>query len=258
MKRIRHERGWRAVAPTVFVLGLAALEVLARTETIPSLYFPPPSRVVAKLVEMAGNGELIEHLGATIRRILIGIVFGGVPGLLLGMLMGWSRRARIVVDPFVAAFHPVPKISSLPLIMIVFGIGFFSKALVIALSAFFPMLISAMAGVRQIHPVYFEAAQNSGAKKRHILSRVVFPGALPFILAGVRLALNTALSLSIAIELLLADRGLGSLIWLAWQTLRIEQLYAAITLTALLGIAFRAIVVLLQRRFVPWDEKART
>lgn len=254
----QNARALRAVAPVLFVAILGILEFLTRAEILPPLFFPPPSQVFARLVEMIGSGELGEHLTATVSRILIGFLAGGIPGMLLGMLMGWSQRVRTVVDPFVAAIHPVPKISLLPIIMIIFGIGFLSRTLVVAVSAFFPMLINAMAGVRQIHPVYFEAAQNCGASRRQILRKVVFPGALPFVLAGVRLALNTALSLTVAIELLMSDKGLGSLIWMAWQTLRIKDLYAAITIAALLGIAIRLFVQLLQSRLVQWQVKTQT
>ena len=246
------------LSPAIFVIAIACLELATRKEILPPLFFPPPSVVAKTLYRMMATGELAGHLGATVGRLLTGFVAGGLPGMILGLLMGWSSGVRRVLDPFVAAFHPVPKISSLPIIMIIFGIGLLSKTIVIAVAAFFPMLINSMSGVREIHPIYFEAAANCGAGKWQLLRRVILPGSLPFVLAGVRLGLNSALSLSLAVELLLADRGIGAMIWMAWQTLRIEELYASIVTAAAVGIAIRLTVVLLLHRFVPWHANTRS
>jgi NitT/TauT family transport system permease protein len=209
--------------------------------------------VALTLGELLVSGKLAEHLAATLSRVALGCVLGGVPGLVLGLFMGWSRPLRVVVDPFVAAAHPVPKIAILPLVMIVLGIGELSRVVVVAVAAFFPMVISAMAGVRQISPVQFEVAENYGAGLVKVFTRVVLPGSLPLVLAGVRLAFNTALLITIALELVTAQRGLGAMVWLAWQTLRVEELYASVALIATLGIVVSLLLQHLTRRLVPWQ-----
>ena len=135
----------------------------------------------------------------------------------------------------------------------VFGIGDGSKVVVIAVSAFFPMLISAMAGVRQISPIHFEVARSCGASRTKILTRVVLPGSLRLLIAGTRLALNTALLLTMAVELVLTQNGLGSMIWMAWQTLRVEQLYASLIVVSALGFLYNALLARLADRLVPWQ-----
>ncbi|MFH1680972.1 MAG: ABC transporter permease, partial [Candidatus Eisenbacteria bacterium] len=228
-------------------------EVLSRLEILPPLFFPPPSSVAIALGKMFVSGELGRHLEGTLSRVALGFLLGGIPGFFLGMWMGWSRGARRVLDPLVAALHPVPKISILPIIMIVLGIGAASRIFVVGVAAFFPMLINTMEGVRQIHPIYFEVARNYGGGPLQILWRVVVPGSLPFVLAGIRLALNVALGLTIAVELVAAENGIGSMIWLAWQTLRVEDLYAGVVLAAVIGIGIRLLVQFLAARFVPWQ-----
>jgi NitT/TauT family transport system permease protein len=241
------------VTVALFAVAVGAWEALCRLGALPRLFFPPPSAVAVTLQRLLASGELIQHLAATLSRVLLGFVLGGVPAYFIGVWMGWSPTARRLLDPFVAALHPVPKISMLPIIMIVLGVGATSRIFVVALSTFFPLLINTMAGVRQIHPIYFEVARNYGAGRSQLLRKVVAPGSLPFVLAGARLALNIGLSLTIAVELITAQKGIGSMIWLAWQTLRIEDLYAGVVMAAAIGIAVRVLIQLLTARFVPWQ-----
>ena len=182
-----------------------------------------------------------------------GALIGGAAGLSLGLLMGWSPRVRAIADPFVAAAHPIPKIAVLPLVLIIFGIGETSKIALIAVAAFFPMLINTMAGVRQIHPLHFEVAKNYGAGPWLVFRRVLWPGSLPLALAGARLALNTALVITVAVELLTARQGLGATIWLAWETMRTERLYVALLATAILGISFNLLLQFVAGRLAPWQ-----
>jgi NitT/TauT family transport system permease protein len=242
-----------ALTVGLFAVAIGTWEALSRLGVLPRFFFPPPSFIAVTLKELAVSGELLQHAGATISRVVFGFLMGGIPAYLIGMWMGCSPSARRLIDPFVAALHPVPKISMLPIIMIVLGVGATSRTFVIALSTFFPMLINTMAGVRQIHPIYFEVAKNYGARRFQVLRKVVIPGSLPFVLAGARVALNVALSLTIAVELITADDGIGTMIWLAWQTLRIEDVYAGVVMSAVIGIGIRAVIQFLSARLVPWQ-----
>ena len=244
----------RWIAVWIFILVLGIWEWLVRAGVMSALFFPAPSVVARKLGQWIGNGHIIPHLAATLSRVWIGFAVGGGCGLLLGIVMGWSRRIREVTNPFISAAHPIPKISILPLIMIVFGIGETSKVVVVAIAAFFPMVINTTAGISQIDHRYFEVVKNYGATTLKTIRRVVIPGSLPFILTGSRLALNTSLVISIAIELVSAQEGLGALIWLSWETLRTEELYASLAVTALLGIGINSLLSLLMKLIVPWQQ----
>lgn len=244
--------GERWIAAALAFVLLATWEIAVRAGFVRPMFFPPPTAIARTFIEGFRSGLLLEHLAATLARVFPGLVLGGAPGLLLGLMMGWSRRVRGVADPFVAAVHPVPKLALLPLFMVIFGIGEQSKILVVAAAAFFPMLLNGMAGVRQISPVHFEVARNYGASRMQMLTRVVLPGSLPMVLTGLRLAANIAFLSAIAVEIAAADTGLGALVWMSWEVLRVEQLYATLFLTGLLGVALNATLQWLGRRTVPW------
>jgi len=247
---------WRRLEPwlpAIFIgLGLALWELFSITGHLSALFFPAPSTIVTTLIQMMLSGKMAIHLQATVERLVVGFAFGGLAGLLLGLAMGWSPRLRQLVDPLIAAIHPIPKIAIFPLIMIIFGIGEASKIVAISIAAFFPMLINCMTGVRQLSPVYFEVAQNYRASPWKTFSRVIVPGSLPLILTGTRLAINMAMVIAIAVELLAAKEGLGVIIWFSWQTLRIEELYASLIVIALLGVGINLFLQYLSKRLTPW------
>lgn len=245
-----HLRSW--LPPLIVGCILIVWEWSVRSGRLSALFFPAPSVVVMTLVRLFRSGDLATHTRATLLRVVFGLVLGGVPGLLVGLAMGWWRPLREALDPLVAAVHPLPKIAVLPLIMIIFGIGESSKIVAVAVGTFFPMLINTMAGVRQISPIHFEVAKNYGASRFKVLTRVVIPGSLPLVLVGARLALNIALLFTIAVELVSAREGLGEMIWLAWQTLRTEELYASLAVIGALGISFNLLLQFFAKRLVPW------
>jgi len=251
LKRIRSEQA----APIAFVLIVVILwEWSARRGVISALFFPAPATIVSTLGKWLANGALRPHITATFMRLIVGGAAGSVVGLGIGLFMGWSRRLRRMLDPFIAAAHPLPKMAVLPLVMILFGIGETSKIALIAVSAFFPMVINTTAGVRQIPALYFEVAHNYRASALMIFRRVVIPGSLPMILTGLRLAVNIAFTITISVEIVTAQKGLGALIWLAWETLRTEELYAALVVIAALGIVMNWGVKHLTSWLLPWQE----
>jgi len=249
MKEYSHLK-WLTIAMIALVIIL--WEIGGRMGLISPLFFPKPSTIVQTLYKTIITGEILTDLGATFSRLSIGLLIGGSCGLLLGLVMGWSRPLQVVIDPIISALHPIPKLAIFPLILVVFGIGEASKIAIVAISTFFPMLINTMAGVRQISAIHFEVAENYGANRFHTFTHVVVPGSLPLILVGGRLALNTALVLTIAVELLTAREGLGAMIWLAWETFRTEELFASLIVIALLGFSFNRILSYMQKRFLPW------
>jgi NitT/TauT family transport system permease protein len=254
MDSIRLRKGReRWVAPLVAVGFLAAWETLSRGGVLSRVVFPPPTTIAAALRRLMVEGELLPNLGATLARLSAGFILGATPALLLGLAMGRSRRLRAAADPLIAAAHPIPKVAILPLLMILVGLNETSKVLLIALGAFFPVLISTMAGVREISPIHFEVAENYGAGHFKLFARVLLPGALPMVLAGARLGVNIALLLTITVEMFWLGHGLGSMIWMAGQTFRTEQTYAVLAVIAALGIIFNAALQWISRRLAPWQ-----
>ena len=241
----------------VVVLCLAAWELSARAGLVSAIFYPPPSSILEALARLLRSGALPTALLATVTRILAGFSCGGGAGLLLGLCMGWSAGLRIALDPLIAAAHPVPRIAMLPLILLVFGVGETSRVIMVAISAFFPLLINTTAGVRQLEPVHFEVARNFGARPLQVFSHIVLPGSLPSILTGIRLSLVSALRTTLAIELITSDEGLGHMLWFAWETFRTEDLYASLVVIAALGFGMNLMLERATRGFMPWRPETR-
>jgi len=253
----RRLRRLRWAAPLVALALLALWELAARRSWIPTLFYPAPTVILGAVAQLVASGELAQHLAATLGRMAAAFVWGGGSGLVLGLALGWWPSLRAVVDPFVSALHPVPRMALLPLVLLLFGISFFSKTLVVAIATFFPMVINTMSGVLQLDPNYHDVARLYRASRWRVFARVVLPGSLPMILTGARLALVRALGATIGLELITAESGLGSLLYFAWQTYRTEALFATVFVIAALGYGFRAVLDALATRLVPWQGDRR-
>jgi len=156
-----------------------------------------------------------------------------------------------------SAIYVLPKIAILPLVMLIFGIGEVSKIVIVGIAAFFLVLTNTMTGVRDIEPIYLEAGRNYGANGWQLLWHVILPGALPFIFAGLRLSLGTALIVIIAAEFVAAKYGLGFLIWYSWQTLLTENMFAGLVVIMVLGTLFTSGLQIVERRLMPWQREER-
>jgi NitT/TauT family transport system permease protein len=237
------------------LLVLALWELGVRTGVIEALHFPAPTTIASTVGKLLASGQLQSHILATLRRVAWGVGIGGTLGLGFGLAMGRSRRWRAALDPVVGALHPLPKIAILPLIMVLFGIGDLTLVVVIAAGSFFPMVINTAAGVAQINPIHFDIARIHRATRMRVMRRVVLPGAAPSVLAGLRLALNTALLITVAVEMVAARRGLGAMIWMSWTTLRTEEIYVALLATIVFGLTVNLALSLLARFALPWQRQ---
>lgn len=245
------------ISATVAIGTVTLWELMSRGGFIAPLLAPAPSAVVRALVAGFATGEITSHLLLTLYRVVSGILIGGSAGLVVGLLMGMSRRLREIADPFVAAIHPIPKIAILPVVMALLGIGDVSRIAVIALAVFFPLMINTMNGVLQISETHLDVARNYGATGIKLFRRVVLPASLPMVFSGLRIGVNIALLICISVEIAGATKGLGALIWMAWEVLRIEVLYAALVVIMLLGISFNRLVRILADAVAPWSVERR-
>ncbi|HEX2831528.1 MAG TPA: ABC transporter permease [Thermoanaerobaculia bacterium] len=243
----------RLLAACIAIAVLATWEIGARRMWIDALIFPPPSRIAEALVTLIRQ-DLFHNIGISLLRFFGGVIGGSIPGILLGLCIGWLPRLHRVVDPFIAAIHPLPKIVLFPLFIVIFGVSEWAKIASIALTVFFPTLINSSAGARAISPLYLEVIRNYGGTRFDAFRHVVLPGSLPMILNGIRIATNLGLLVTIAIEFTVMSPGIGSIIWLALQTMRTENLYAGVVIISILGISVNAIIQTLLRRVTPWQQ----
>ena len=237
------------------LLLLALWEIAARIGLIDVRFFPAPSTIIMQLVLLARSGELELHLWASLQRLFWGFLLGGIPALLLGLAMGLYRPVRIAIDPLVAATYPVPKSAILPLVLLIFGLGEMSKVVMVALGVFYPILINTVAGVRNIEPIYLDVGRNFGATGWQVFRTIALPGALPNIMAGVKLGIGMGLILIAIAEMIGAREGIGYMIWNAWQILAVDTMYVGLMVIAILGFVFNVILDAIEHAVVPWRNR---
>jgi len=237
------------------LIGLLALwEALTRVGWIPALFLPSPLGVLRELWGMAASGQLVLHLAASLRRLLLGFGAGALAGVTVGIVTGFFARAEAVGQPLIAATFPIPKIALLPLLILWLGIGEPSKVAVIALGVFFPMAINTYAGVREADPLLVRAAVAFGAGRWSVIRKVILPSALPMIFAGLKLGAGTALLLLVAAEMIAADSGIGFLVLHAGNIMDTTRLMVGIVCLSLLGVLSHWALTRCERRAVPWRQ----
>ncbi|WP_431976936.1 ABC transporter permease [Micromonospora haikouensis] len=244
--------GAGSIVPVAVVLLLWQAGSMAGL--IDKTFFPAPSECVRALVELVSSGELLPNVGITARRILLGFLLGVIPATLLGIAMGRSRWIRVLVDPLIAITYPIPVVAILPLLLVIFGTGGRPIVVLAGIISFFPAVVNAMSGVLQVDERLILMARNLGAGRQQILWKIILPGALPSIFAGIRLAAGLALLGTIAGEFLAASDGIGSMTWRYWQIYQIDNMYATLAVIAAMGFLLTTVTLRVQRRFFGWTE----
>jgi sulfonate transport system permease protein len=236
-------------------LGLLALwELGSRLALMSPRYFPAPTTIGWVLADRFAAGDLGAHTLVTLTRLGAAVAIAAVPAVPLGLLMGIARPVRDAVEPYIAFIFPVPKITLLPFLLIVLGVGEPAFVLTGALSAFFQIVISTLAGVQTMDPRLLEVGRNYGAHGARLFVKVILPAALPAIFTGLRLGLGLALVALVAVEFIAAKSGLGHLVYRHWQMLSTPEMYAAFALVGTLGLVLTRGLRALQARLLAWQD----
>ena len=234
---------------------LTLWELGSRLALVSPRYFPPPTLVGQVLVERLAAGDLGAETLVTLTRMALAFALAAVPAVPLGLLMGMARPVRDAVDPYIAFIFPVPKIALLPFLLILLGVGEPAFVLTGAISAFFQIVISTLAGVQTMDPRLLEVGRNYGAHGTRLFRKVILPAALPSIFTGLRLGLGLALVTLVAVEFVAAKSGLGHLVYRHWQMLSTTEMYAAFALVGALGLLLTRGLRALQQRMLIWQEE---
>jgi len=236
------------------VLFVLAWEAIVRLRGIPPIFLPAPSTIAVYLWRMIADGTMEYHLGVTLLRIFAGFFIAAVTGVALGVLMGMSRVVASVADIWIAALYPLPKISLIPLLIIWLGTGEAYRIVISAVTAFFPIVISTYAGIRQADRGLIKAAKDLGANTHQIQLKVVIPAAIPSIFAGLHLGMGVTIILIVAAEMIggSSQSGMGYLLISSGQVMETEKVFASLVVLAVMG----AVVIKLQqwtdRKVAPW------
>ena len=231
---------------------LLAWEAAAATGLIDVRFFPAPSSILHTLATLVKSGELAIHTWASMKRLFWGFLLGGCPALVLGIVMGLSRPIRAMFEPLIAATYPIPKSSILPLVLLIFGLGEVSKVVMVAIGVFFPVAINAAAGVLEISKVHLDVGRDFKASRWNTFRTIALPGALPFIMTGIKLGVGMGLVLIGIAEMVAAKQGLGSMIWNAWETFAVERMYVGLLVIAVIGFLLTLALNEVERLVIPW------
>jgi NitT/TauT family transport system permease protein len=239
-----HER-WRAVWRNVFpflVCG-ALWEIVAWAGVFPARLFPTLEVVAAAFVRLTMAGILPHHVLDTLVRLLSGFAIAAVGGVAIGIAMARSRLAEDTLLPLVSIAAPIPGLAYAPLFLLWFGLGNVSAVLLVGFVAMFPVIFNTWSGVKAVKEVWLRSAQAMGADNRRMFTHVIVPGALPYILTGLRLGLAQAWRILVAVEMLAAvPWGLGWMIFGAREFLNTDVMLSGIAVIAIIGLALEKLV----------------
>lgn len=220
-----------------FAVMAAAWEILATYGGFPPNLVPRLGVIAEAFVGLAGNGTLLAATVATLYRLGAGFLIAAIIGVSLGIAMGRRQWVEDTLLPIVSFLYPIPGLAYAPLFVLWFGLGDFPTILLVGVASSFTVIINAWKGVKAVKPIWLRSAEVMGARSRDMFWRVVLPGALPYVLIGLRLGLAQAWRILIAVEMLMSvQRGLGWLIFGAQTFLNTDVMLAAIAVIGAIGI----------------------
>lgn len=225
---------------------LAAVWELA-AQVLASPVFPPFSRVLPALWYLAWSGQAWHHTLVSIQHISLGFLWAAISGVSIGIAMTQYRPLALIVTPVVDAVRPVAALTIFPLLILILGVGLWSKTMVIWWTAWPPILLTTVQSVRQVDPFVIEAARLDGAGRRAMLTWIILPLATPGIITGLRIGLGSGWISLVAAEMLGSSAGLGYAILVSSQTFAFPAMYAVIILIALIGLAMNSALAGVQR-----------
>lgn len=251
------------------VACLVLWEILCRSGAVRAQLLPPASQVFRKAWEAlrpaqpfdptAGSylhwifsGELISDSLSSLFRVLVGFGIGAGLALPLGLIMGANKTVNQLLNPLVQILRPIPPIAYIPLSILWFGLGNPPAFFLISLGAFFPVLMNTISGVRNVDSIYLRAARNLGARGPVLFTRVIFPAALPYILAGLRVGLGVAFIVVIVAEMIAVNNGLGYRILEAREFFWSDKIIVGMFTIGLLGLGLDLAMERLNSHLLRW------
>ena len=254
--------GLRLLVPVVAVV---LWEVGSRTGVLDEHFIPAPTEVARSwydwLFGTAGasagenySGTWSHHAWASAQRVFMGFAVAAGAGIVVGVLVGWFKVMGALLDPLIQVMRPIPITAWLPFAVVFFGIKQTAAVFLIALGAFFPIVVNSAAGAARTPAILVRAALMLGVPKHKLLWRVVLPSALPSILTGLRLGVGIAWVLVIVAEMVAVKSGLGFVLWDAFQFIRMDMIVAAMLSVGIVGFLSDLALVLLGKWVLRWSK----
>lgn len=244
---------WRPAM--VLIAVVAAWWFVTWREMAPAYLVPAPQDVLATL--WADRTLLLEHTWVTTQETLIGFVLAAVIGVATAVLLVYSPTAEKSLYPLILFAQVIPKIAIAPILVVWFGFGLTPKVILAVLIAFFPVVVSAVAGLRSVDPELLELSATMGASRWKTFVKIRFPSALPSLMSGLKVAVTLAVVGAVVGEFVGADRGLGYVLLLASGNLDAPLLFADLILMSLIGVVLFVLVEALEAAVIPWHASRR-
>jgi ABC-type nitrate/sulfonate/bicarbonate transport system permease component len=248
----------RRVEPALVTLAFVALwELFSRSGAVSSHDFPPATDIAQAFVKDIQHRAVWTGIGESMKAWAIGLAIVVVVGVPMGLLLGLSRFAYAAVRPTLDLVRTVPSIAGLPILLFIYGIGLKLNVSLVLIAAIWPILIQTMYGAHDVDPVARDTARVYGLSRGRAFFKVVLPGALPYIVTGLRLSAVIALLVAVAASLIVGGEGLGAQIDVAQRNDLTELMYARIVMTSLLGLAVTFTLLRAERRVLRWHPSQR-
>jgi NitT/TauT family transport system permease protein len=238
------------------VLWQIGYEILSRTvlfETLAiNLFLSSPWQIVRTFGELISTGELITHCTVSFLEFSYGYVLAVVVGIALGVLMATVKKINYYLDPWVSSVYATPRVALAPVIVIWFGLGIFSKALIVFLGAVFPILINTYTGIKSVRENLIEVVKAYGGSSMQVFFKVMIPDAIPAIITGLRLAVGRAVIGVVVAEWFGAEAGLGAMVFLYSQVFQPAPVFVGIVILIVFGHLAFVLLDRAQRWVSPW------
>jgi ABC-type nitrate/sulfonate/bicarbonate transport system permease component len=239
------------------ILVLLFWEFTSRVGLVDRRIVPPPTEIAATLAMMIAHEGFLAEIGKTLARFLTGLSLGVLAGATIGLTMGLYRWPRVLLQPLVSILYPLPHIALFPIVLILVGQNEYSNLLMVTLGPFFTMVIVATTAVRNIEPIFLDVAASFETDIRDLYARIILPAALPQLAAAFRISLGLALVSTIAVEFLVAEDGIGHVIWNSWTILSLSRSVGGLATTGVIGFIAFSLFAWLERRIIPWQATSK-
>jgi NitT/TauT family transport system permease protein len=254
------KRFWNvALTMLLFCSSILAWELIVRAFEIPTFIFPAPSKVAMALWRGFASGLYQKHLYYTLLETVLGFMLGSALGFFLGTAVALNRYVEYFFYPYIVMFQSLPKVALAPLIVVWFGLGLKSQVINTALVAFFPLLVNTMVGLKSADEDRMNLMRSLAASDNQIFWMLKLPNALPFVMAGLDVAMIFALIGAIVAEFVGARAGLGMLIQSMNFNMDVSGQFSVLLILSIVGLLLNRCILLIRRRVLFWDpsEKER-
>lgn len=247
----RHENTLLGLAGVVFFVGLwSAVSLFG---LVPEYVLPGPLSVAISMYDLFASGAVVPHLWFSMQEFFVGYSFAALSGVAIGLLMGWYHRVNYFLDMLVSALYSTPRVAFVSLFLILFGvIGIWKTAATVFIMAFFPILVSTLAGVKLCEESYVKVGRSLSASDSQLIKDVVIPGSIPSIIAGLRLGTGLGLTAIVVGDLYGAQAGLGYLLFLYGNAFRTSDMIAVILVFSLAGILVNRVLGKVEDHYSAW------